>query len=109
MSNADLSVSAVSGSLFSSQRLFVQGPCYANPSTDQVSLRFNPKGLMTRSIGGIYVSADTVISKHLAVFRQPVMPELEPGWYTLTIVVNNIEVTSLTADFLLCKFFRPNS
>lgn len=103
MTNISLSVSATSGSLFSAQRLFVQGPCFENPSTDQVSLRFSPKGLMTRSIGGTLVAGD-VISRHLAVFRQPVMPELEAGWYTLTIVVNNKEVTQLTADFLLCKF-----
>lgn len=63
---------------------------------------------MTRSIAGTYV-AGTVLSRQLAVFRQPVMPELEPGWYTLTVVVNGNEVTQLAADFLLCKCLQNMS
>lgn len=100
-------MSAIGGSAYRAQRLFVQGPCFS-VSSDSVQLRFRRRATLDLSGSETNASAATllvpgvVLSAQAAVFRQPVLPELPPGRYRLSLVLNGLELSNATADFHLC-------
>ena len=85
----------------------MQGPCF-NASSDSVQLRFTRRpnlvlsGAEENTGTATLLVQGTVLSAQAAVFRQPVIPELPPGRYRLTLVLNGLELYNMTADFFLC-------
>ncbi len=71
-----LAVSVESGSLYSAQRIFVQGPCFQ--SSDSVKLKFVPSATLSKANKTLEV-AGAVGEKLYSVFRQPLIPDIEPG------------------------------
>ncbi len=99
------------GSLFTSERVFIQGPCFSEG--DNITVKLDPKPGISAGSKSLQISANR-LNIYTAQFRQPIIPELEPGWYTLSLAINKGDFllptkTIFLGLFLLLRVFIINS
>lgn len=94
--NKLLSLSSVRGSLFAARMLFAKGPCLK--SIDTVLMRWRPR---SASNVNYFDMRGRVINTSTAAFHHPIWPSAAPGRYSLSLVINSVELREMSASFLL--------